>query len=91
MTRFLLRPGALAVVRLVPTAAAAIILVVTAATTKLPAVARGFAIALILISVLVAFIPKRNDVKTHGSITAAIIAVAASGQGRSGPAYAVGA
>jgi transglutaminase-like putative cysteine protease len=91
MTRFLLRPGALAVVRLVPTAAAAIILVVTAATTKLPAVARGFAIALILISVLVAFIPKRNDVKTHGSITAAIIAVAASGQGRSGPAYAIGA
>jgi hypothetical protein len=89
--RFLLRPAALPLVRLVPTAAATMILVVTAATTKLPAVARGFAIALLILSVLVAFFPKRNDVKTHGSITAAIIAVAASGQGRTGLGYAVGA
>jgi len=89
--RFLLRTNALVVVRLVPTAAAGVILAVTAATTQLPAVARGFAIALLLISVLVAFLPKRNDVRTHGSVTAAIIAVAASGQGRTGPAFAIGA
>jgi hypothetical protein len=60
--RFLLRPAALPLVRLVPTAAATVILVVTAATTKLPAVARGFAIALLILSVLVAFFPKRDDV-----------------------------
>lgn len=89
--RLLLRPAALPLVRLVPTAAATFILVVTAATTKLPAVARGFAIGLLIVSVLVAFFPKRNDVKTHGSITAAIIAVAATGQGRTGLVYAIGA
>jgi transglutaminase-like putative cysteine protease len=89
--RFLLRPNALAAVRLVPTLAAGLILIVEAATTQLPAVARGFAIALLVISVIVAFLPKRNDVKTHGSITAAIIAVAAAGQGRTGGPFAVGA
>ena len=91
MMRLLLRPNALAVVRLVPTATATLILIVEATTTQLPAVARGFAIALLIISVLVAFVPKRNDVRTHGSITAAIIAVAASGQGRTGGPFAVGA
>ncbi len=89
-TRLLLRPNALAVVRLVPTAAAAIVLVATASTTPLPPVARGFAIALVILSVLVAFVPRRNDVKTHGSVTAAILAVAASGQGKTGAAFAIG-
>jgi hypothetical protein len=89
-TRLLLRPNALAVVRLVPTAAAAIVLVATASTTQLPPVARGFAIALVILSVLVAFVPRRNDVKTHGSVTAAILAVAASGQGKTGAAFAIG-
>lgn len=91
MRRFLLRPNALAVVRLVPTAAAGLILVLSASTPHFPPVARGFAIALLIVSVLVAFVPKRNDVKTHGSMTAAIVSVAASGQGKTGTAFAVGA
>lgn len=89
--RFLLRPNALLLVRLVPAAAATLLLIVTAATTQLPPIARGFAIALIVGSVLVAFLPKREDVKTHGSVTAAVIAVAATGQTRTGLEYAVGA
>ncbi|GAC1524386.1 MAG: hypothetical protein NVS3B10_23800 [Polyangiales bacterium] len=88
--RFLLRPNALAVVRLVPIVAAAVLLAITAATTKLPPVARGFAIGLLIVAVLVAFVPKRNDVRTHGSVTGAILAVAATGQGRTGTAFAIG-
>ena len=89
--RFLLRPNALAFVRLAPAVAAGLLLAVTAATTQLVPLARGIAIALIIASVLVAFIPKRNDVKTHGSVTAAVIAVAATGQTRTGLEYQVGA
>ena len=88
--RFLLRPNALAVLRVAPTAAAGMVLLATASTTPLPPVARGFAIALLILSVLVAFVPRRNDVKTHGSMTAAILAVAASGQGKTGAAFAIG-
>jgi transglutaminase-like putative cysteine protease len=89
--RFLLRPNALVLIRLAPAAAASLLLAVTAATTQLPALARGIAIALVVASVLVAFVPKRNDVKTHGSVTAAVLAVAATGQTRTGPEYLVGA
>ena len=89
--RFLLRPGALALVRLTPAAAAGLLLAVTAATTQLVPLARGIALALIIASVLVAFLPKRDDVKTHGSVTAAVLAVAATGQTRTGLQYQVGA
>ena len=89
--RLLLRPGALALVRLAPAAAAGLLLAVTSATTQLIPLARGIAIALIIASVLVAFLPKRDDVKTHGSVTAAVIAVAATGQTRTGLEYQVGA
>ena len=85
--RFLLRPNALVLVRLAPAAAAGLLLAVTAATTQLVPLARGIAIALIIASVLVAFLPKRDDVKTHGSVTAAVIAVAATGQTRTGLEY----
>jgi protein-glutamine gamma-glutamyltransferase len=89
--RFLLRPNALQLVRLAPAAAAGVLLAVTSATTQLVPLARGIAIALIVASVLAAFIPKRNDVKTHGSVTAAVIAVAATGQTRAGLEYMSGA
>lgn len=89
--RFLLRPNALQLVRLAPAAAAGLLLAITSATTQLIPLARGIAIALIVASVLVAFIPKRNDVKTHGSVTAAVIAVAATGQTRAGLEYMIGA
>ncbi len=89
--RFLLRPGALVLVRLAPAAAAGLLLAVTAATTQLIPLARGIAIALIIASTLVALLPKRNDVKTHGSVTAAVIAVAATGQTRTGLEYEIGA
>jgi hypothetical protein len=89
--RFLLRPNALLYVRLVPAAAATLLLILTAATSPLPALARGIVIALLVISVLVAFLPKRDDVKAHGSVTAAVIAVAVTGQTRTGLEYAVGA
>jgi transglutaminase-like putative cysteine protease len=89
--RFLLRPNALVLVRLAPAAAAALLLAVTAATTQLVPLARGIAVALIIAAVLVAFIPKRTDVKTHGSVTAAVLAVAVTGQTRTGLEYQVGA
>ena len=89
--RFLLRPNALVLVRLAPAAAAGLLLAVTASTTQLVPLARGIAIAFIIASVLVAFLPKRDDVKTHGSVTAAVIAVAATGQTRTGLEYQVGA
>ena len=89
--RFLLRPSSLLLVRLAPAAAAGLLLAITAATTQLVPLARGIAIALIIGSVLVAFIPKRNDVKTHGSVTAAVIAVAVTGQTRTGLEYQIGA
>jgi transglutaminase-like putative cysteine protease len=88
--RFLLHPSALGIVRVVPAAAAAVLLAVTASTTQLPPLARGFAIALIVVSVLVSVVPKRDDVKTHGAVTAAIVSVAASGQTRTGVEYVVG-
>lgn len=88
--RFLLQPNALAYVRLAPAAAAGLLLAVTAATTQLPALARGIAIAFLVASVVVSLLPKRNDVKTHGSVTLAIIAVAVSGQTRTGLEYAIG-
>lgn len=89
--RFLLRPNALVLVRLAPAAAAGLLLAVTASTTQLVPLARGIAIAFIIASVLVAFLPKRDDVKTHGSVTAAVVAVAATGQTRTGLEYQVGA
>lgn len=89
--RFLLRPNALAYVRLVPAVVAGVLLAVTSATTQLPALARGIAIAFLVGSVIVSLLPKRNDVKTHGSVTLAIIAVAVSGQTRTGVEYAIGA
>ena len=89
--RFLLRPNALVLVRLAPAGAAGLLLAVTASTTQLVPLARGIAIAFIIASVLVAFLPKRDDVKTHGSVTAAVIAVAATGQTRTGLEYQVGA
>jgi transglutaminase-like putative cysteine protease len=88
-TRFLLQPSALPLLRLAPAAAAGVLLAVIASTTNLPALARGFAIALIVVSVLVSIIPKREDVKTHGSVTAAIVSVAATGQTHGGAAYVV--
>lgn len=89
--RFLLRPGALVFVRVAPAAAAGLLLAITASTTQLVPLARGIALALLIASVLIAFLPKREDVKTHGSVTAAVLAVAATGQTRTGLEYQVGA
>lgn len=86
----LARPGALSLMRMAPATAATLVLTVTSATAPLPGIARNVAIALIVVSILFAFIPKRTDVRTHGSVVFAIVAVAASGYAQTGPPYQIG-
>ena len=86
----LLRPAALLYLRIAPAAAGGLLLALVAATTPLPVYARGFSIALLVASVLAAFIPKRAEVRTHGAVALAIVAVAFTGQTRAGAPYIVG-
>lgn len=89
--RALQRPGALLTLRFVPTIAAGLLLALTSATTQLVPLARTGALGALVVSVLIAFIPKRENVKTHGAVTFAIIAVAITGLTRTGPPYEIGA
>lgn len=84
------RPGALLYLRFLPTVAAAVLLAVTSATTLLVPLARGGAVAALVVSVLIATIPKRENVKTHGAVIFAIIAVAITGLTRAGLPYQIG-
>ncbi len=88
--RALQRPGALAALRFVPSVVAGLQLAWTSATTPLPPLARGAAIGLLVLSMLLATLPKRDNVKTHGAFIFAVIAVAITGLTRTGPAYPVG-
>lgn len=84
------RPGLLVAFRLAPTIGAALLLAITSATAPLPPLARGIAIGFLIASVLVAFIPRREDVRTHASVTMAIVAVAATGFTKTGLPYEIG-
>lgn len=84
------RPGALLYLRFAPTVAAAALLAVTSATTTLAPLARSGAIVALAVSVLIAVVPKRENVKTHGAIVFAIIAVALTGLTRTGLPYQIG-
>ena len=88
--RLLQRPGAPVVLRFVPVVFAAALLAVTSATTLLAPLARSAAIGVLVVAALIAIIPKRENVKTHGAIIFSIIAVAISGLTRTGLAYDIG-
>jgi protein-glutamine gamma-glutamyltransferase len=88
--RALHRPGAIVALRFVPTGAAGLLLAVTAATTQLAPLARGGAIGVLVVSVLMAVIPRRENVKAHGAFIFAIIAVAITGLTRTGLPYEIG-
>jgi transglutaminase-like putative cysteine protease len=88
--RLLPRPGVLLLVRFVPTVTAALVLALTSATAALPALARSGALLMLVVSVLVAVIPKRANVKIHGAVIFAVLAVALSGLARTGLPYQVG-
>ena len=87
---FLSRPSRLTAVRAAPALAAGMVLAVTAATSPLPAIASNVAIALLVVSLLLAYVPKRADVRTHGGVVFAIVAVVVSGYARTGLPYQIG-
>lgn len=88
--RALHRPGALVALRFLPAVVAALLLALTSATTQLVPLARGAAVAVLVVSVLIATIPKRTNVKTHGAVIFAVIAVAITGLTRTGLPYEIG-
>jgi transglutaminase-like putative cysteine protease len=82
-------PGRLAAVRGAPAAAATLVVALTSATSPLPALARNIAFGFIVLSLLFAFVPKRDNVRTHGGVVFGIVAVAVSGYARTGPPYQI--
>lgn len=61
----------------------------SSATTALPALARGGAMLVLVVSVLIGVLPKRSNVKTHGVVIFAMLAVALSGLTRTGWPYPI--
>lgn len=88
--RVLQRPGALVVLRFVPVAFAATLLALTTATTQLAPLARSAAIGVLVVAALIAVIPRRENVKTHGAVVFSIISVAITGLTRTGLPYQIG-
>jgi len=88
---FLLRPGVLTALRFAPAAAAGAVLALTSATTNLVAIARGASLGFIAASIAAALFFQRSDVRTHGGVVAAMIAVVIAGLTRTGAPYMIAA
>ena len=85
----LLRPERQGILGIIPALAGALVLAVTVTTTQLSTIARGVAIGCLVASVVAALAITRRDVRTHLSITLAIVAVALTGVTRTGAPYIV--